>query len=198
MTGNADLSNELLLIEKAKARDTYAFSVLVKRHQEKALHVAYSFLGNREDAREAAQDAFVKAYDSLQSFKGGSQFSTWIYRILVNQCKDYLRKKKVRRNLTVTMREPEEEERTRAEDKVPSHYADARAEMMNREMGSTIREAMETLPAQQRSAFALRYLEGFSMAEIADTLKISEGAVKAHLWQAAQKMQKQLASYAKR
>jgi RNA polymerase sigma-70 factor (ECF subfamily) len=193
----AEVLNESLLIEKAKKRDTAAFSALVKRHQERALHVAYSFLGNREDARDAAQEAFVKAYESLSSFKGGSQFSTWLHRILVNVCKDTLRKKIVRKNLAVTRREPDEdEEKTRAEDKVASHYPSARDQMVSRELGGAIREAMETLPPQQRSAFALRYLEGLSLAEIAETLKLSEGAVKAHVWQAAQKMQKLLSSYA--
>ena len=192
-----EVLNETLLIEKAKKRDTSAFSVLVKRYQERMLHTAYSFMGNREDAREMAQDAFVKAYDSLAGFKGDSKFSTWLYRILANVCKDQLRKRTVRKNLAVRMRENDAEEKIRAEDKVASHYPDARGQMLNQELGSAIREAVEILPPQQRNAFTLRYLEGFSMAEIAETLKLSEGAVKAHLWQAAQKMQKQLASYAK-
>lgn len=197
VTDAADSRNETLWIEKAKARDVAAFSGLVKRYEERMLHVAYSFLGNREDARDLAQEAFIKAYDALPGFKGGSRFSTWLYRILANLCKDHLRKKSVRRHLAFVPRESEEEE-SRPEDKVPSPYTDARGELMNQELGAAIREAMETLPVQQKSAFALRYLEGLSLAEIAEALKLSEGAVKAHLWQAAQKMQKRLAAYAGR
>lgn len=189
--------DEKELIEKAKAQDRAAFSELVKRHQEKMLHAAYSFLGNREDASDAAQEMFVKAYHSLPGFKGNSSFSTWLYRILANQCKDFLRKKNVRKNLSVSLRRDEED--TNAvlpEEKIPSAQLDALEQLESREMGSLIQEAVGTLPFQQKSVFTLRYMEGLSLQEIADSLELSEGAVKAHLWQASQKMQKRLVAFA--
>ncbi len=195
MVETGDNINETNLVERAKHRDTAAFSALVKRYQERMLRVAYSFLGNREDARDIAQEAFVKAYESLPGFRGGSLFSTWLHRILVNLCKDYLRKKSVRQNLFFVPRESEEEEETRREDRGPSPPVGALDSVLGQEVGAAIREALETLPLQQRSAFTLRYLDGMSLAEIADTLGVSEGAVKAHVWQAAQKMQKKLAAF---
>ena len=81
------------LIEEAKKGNLSAFSSLVKSHQEKSVRVAYSVLGNWEDARDVAQEAFVKAHDNLKKFEGKSGFSTWLYRIVVNLCKDQIRKK---------------------------------------------------------------------------------------------------------
>ena len=192
--GNSVNLEEAKVIEKARSKDSAAFSVLVKQYEERMLHVAYSFLRNREDARDVTQEAFVKAYESMDKFKGGSSFSTWLYRIVVNQCKDHLRKKSVRRHLAFVVREPEEEGE-RAEDRVVSRQPDAFDQMVSYEMGQAIRDASEQLPDQQKSAFILRYFEGLSLNEIADTLRLSEGAVKAHLWHAAQKMQKQLAGF---
>lgn len=189
--------DEKELIEKAKEKDMAAFSELVKQHQEKMLHAAYSFLGNREDARDIAQEMFVKAYHSLSGFKGNSAFSTWLYRILANQCKDFLRKKNVRKNLSVSIkREEEEMNAVLPEENIPSAQLDALEQLESREMGNLIQEAVETLPFQQKSVFTLRYMEGMSLQEIADSLELSEGAVKAHLWQASQKMQKRLAAFA--
>lgn len=193
-TGGGRRMDEARLIERARAGDQGAFSLLVSLHQERMLHAAYSFLGNREDALDAAQEMFVKAYGALGQFKGNSKFSTWLYRILANQCKDFLRRKKVRRNLSVTLKkEPEDENLPPAEERIVSHEPSALDQTVDHETGALIREALETLPLQQKNAFTLRYLEGLNLQEIAEALEISEGAVKAHLWQAAQKMQKQLA-----
>lgn len=189
--------DEKQLIEKAKGGDPAAFSELVKKHQEKMLHAAYSFLGNKEDARDIAQELFVKAYHSLPGFKGNSAFSTWLYRILANLCKDFLRKKNVRKNLSVTLKRDEEDTNASLpEDNIPSAQRDALEQLESREMGALIQEAVETLPFQQKSVFTLRYMEGLSLQEIAESLELSEGAVKAHLWQASQKMQKRLAAFA--
>src|SRR3989338_8475655 len=93
------VKNENELIQQARSGDIKSFSALVEIYQERAVHIAYSFLGNFEDARDIAQEAFVKAYESLQSFKAESKFYTWFYRILVNACKDFLRKKRTRWSL---------------------------------------------------------------------------------------------------
>jgi len=181
------------LIRAAQAGQMQAFTALVERHQERAIHLAYSFLGQWEDAREAAQDAFVKAYQNLAKFKGKSQFRTWLYRIVVNQCKDFLRKKKVRRHLAVVLREDEEEKES-PENKIVSRSATDQ-NLLDQELENEIHRAMEDLPFRQKSVFALRYLEGLAYEEIAETLALTAGAVKAHLWQAGQKMKKRLESY---
>lgn len=175
---------------KARQGDAQAFSRLVEIYEEKAIHTAYAFLGNMEDARDAAQESFVKAYRSLGSFKGQSQFSTWLIRIVINQCKDALRKRKSR-GFFLFLKPADEDDKDpieSAESKAP----DSRRQLMDREIEQQVRQALETLPFQQKSVFTLRYLEGMSLEEIAETLNVSTGAVKAHLWQAGQKMKKNL------
>ena len=193
----ADLAKEHLLIEKSRGGDVASFSYLVRLHEERAIHLAYSFLGNMEDARDQAQEAFVKAYEGFERFKANSRFSTWLYRIVVNGCKDFLRKKKVRRHLGVVL-QPESDDEKNARDpfeSAPSTAPDARKVLMNKEIEQEIHAALEKLPFQQKSVFALRYLEGMSLEEIAETLEISVGAVKAHLWQASQKMKANLSGF---
>jgi len=178
------LIEEEILIAEARRGDLAAFSALVEKYQERALHVACSFLGNWEDARDVAQEAFVKAYENLASFKEESRFYTWFYRVLVNHCKDFLRRKKGRR----------EESDPDPLDRATSSAPNPREQVIHQELAAEIYIALDGLPFQQRNAFTLRYLEGMSLEEIAGTLNLSLGAVKAHLWQAAQKMRKRLAN----
>lgn len=182
--------NPDLLMAKARGGDAHAFSRLIELYEEKAIHTAYAFLGNMEDARDAAQESFVKAYKSLGSFKGSSQFSTWLIRIVINQCKDALRKRKSRGFFLFL--KPAEKDEQDPIDSVESKMPDSRKQLMDREIEQQIRKALETLPFQQKTVFTLRYLEGMSLEEIAETIGISAGAVKAHLWQAGQKMKKNL------
>ena len=174
-------------IEEARGGNASSFSALVELYQERAVHTANSFVGNLEDARDIAQEAFVKAYQNLSSFGGQSRFYTWFYRILVNTCKDFLRKKKLRQTFSFWS-DREEEEGLDPMANVADTAANASDELLSRELGTSITEALETLPDRQKSVFVLRYLEGMSLNEISETLKISLGAVKANLWQAGQKM----------
>ncbi len=182
--------NPDLLIARARQGEMSAFSKLVELNEEKAIHTAYAFLGNMEDARDAAQESFVKAYQSLGAFKGQSQFSTWLIRIVINQCKDALRKRKSH-GFFLFLKPVEKDERDPV-DTAESKFPDSRKQLMDKEIEDQVRLALETLPFQQKSVFTLRYLEGMSMEEISETLNVSVGAVKAHLWQAGQKMKKNL------
>ena len=178
---------EAAFIEDARGGNASSFSALVELYQERAIHTANSFVGNLEDARDVAQEAFVKAYQNLSGFGGQSRFYTWFYRILINTCKDFLRKKKLRQNFSFWFGREEEEDMDPISN-VADPSPDASEELLNRELGASILTAVETLPDRQKNVFVLRYLEGMSLNEIAETLTISVGAVKANLWQAGQKM----------
>ena len=182
------------LIREARRGNAKSFSILVEAHQEKMIHAAYSFLGNVEDARDVAQEAFVKAYQNLHSFNGRSRFSTWLYRIVVNHCKDFLRRKKARPNLQSFAGRGEEEDPDPLE-AVRASGRDARQELIDRELEAEIYRALDGLSTQQRSVFTLRYFEGLKLEEIAGSLNLSTGAVKAHLWQASQKMRRILSPH---
>lgn len=180
-------TEEYALIDKARGGDTSSFSALVELHQERAIHTANSFLGNFEDARDIAQEAFVKAYENLDSFKSESRFYTWFYRILLNQCKDFLRKKKVRRAFSFFFATAQDEDLDPMAN-VPDSAKNPGQMMADRELGSALNEALEKLPFRQKSVFVLRYLEGLSLEDISESLGVTVGAVKAHLWQAGKKM----------
>mgnify|MGYP001602346511 CR=1 FL=1 len=184
---HASKEQEQVLIEKARGGDSGSFSALVELTQERAIHTANSFLGNLEDARDAAQEAFVKAYEHLDSFKLESRFYTWFYRILMNQCKDFLRKKKLRRSFSFFFSSDEGDEMDPMAN-MPDDAKSPKEVMADKEFGVAVNEALEKLPFRQKSVFVLRYLEGFSLEEISESLGITVGAVKAHLWQAGQKM----------
>jgi len=188
------VNKETILIQQARGGDIRSFSALVEIYQERAVHIAYSFLGNFEDARDIAQEAFVKAYESLQSFKAKSRFYTWFYRILVNACKDFLRKKKTRWNLMAWLPSTQDSQEDPVNN-IADTAKDARASIANEELGNEIYKALDKLPFQQKHAFSLRYLEGMGIEDIAESMGLSTGAVKAHLWQAGQKMQKYLKGF---
>ena len=178
--------NEEALVSRAREGHIGSFTALVTLHQERAVHAAFAIVGNFEDARDITQEAFVKAYESIRDFGGESRFYTWFYRILANCGKDFLRKKKVRRNLSAWFGwrgEPDDPPVDAA-----SPAPDAAEAAMNRELGNRIFEAMERLPLRQRLAFSLRYLDGMSLEEVANSMRLTVGAAKANLWQAAQKM----------
>ncbi|MBI3307550.1 MAG: sigma-70 family RNA polymerase sigma factor [Candidatus Omnitrophica bacterium] len=183
----ADNLEEQKLIDQARTGDVKSFSALVRLYERRALHIAWSFLGQAEDARDAAQEAFIKAYENLGRFRGESRFSTWFYRILINTCKDFLRKKKSRPVF-------DESEENNGIEKIPGRQ-DPSKEILDHELGLLIRQELKKLPFQQQSTFTLRYFEGLSLQEIAETMGLSLGAVKAHLWQAQEKMKKGLSEW---
>ena len=178
------------LVQKAREGNLDAFSQLVEAYQVRVVHLANSFTGNLEDARDAAQEAFVKAYENLSSFEEHSQFYTWLYRIVVNTCKDFLRKKKFRGYFPLWLKD--EDGGVALSFDLPDKTKNAGEELVNRELGVELKKAMEELPFQQKSVFVLRYLEGLKLEEIAETLGIETGTVKAHLWQATTKMKSML------
>ncbi len=180
--------NEAEFISQSLGGDTRAYSAIVEFYQERAIRIAYSFLGNWEDARDSAQEAFISAFRNLKNFKAESRFYTWFYRILANECKDFLRKKKVRGFISIWTGIKAQTGEEPPETKIAGNNPDALKALENKELGEKIYLAIRKLPFQQQSAFSLRYLEGLSMEEIADHMNLSVGAVKAHLWQAGRKV----------
>lgn len=191
------LQDETVLADRAREGDVQAFGALVVLYQERSIRLAFSLLGNWEDARDAAQEGFVKAYQSLRSFRGESLFSTWFYRILVNHCRDYQRKRKVRQHLSCERPAFDEQEPglSEPEGRIADSGPGPLQASLNRELEERIRRDLAGLPERQRTVFALRYFEGMTLNEIACTLAISEGAVKANLWQAGEKMKSRLNDY---
>jgi RNA polymerase sigma-70 factor (ECF subfamily) len=161
------------LLRLAKAGNRYAAGKLLQKYQEKILALAFDYTGNYEEARDIAQDVFVKALDSIGGFEEKSAFSTWLYRITINRCLDRLRMHERKKRLL---------ERERL------HNAE-RKEIPAEPLLIDLNRA--DLSEAQRTAVILRYFNDLSVSEIAEILDCSEKTVRTHLYRAIKKLRAQ-------
>jgi RNA polymerase sigma-70 factor (ECF subfamily) len=180
------------LVGLAQQGDRRAFEELVERHKQKAYDIAFDFSRDREDAKDLSQEAFLKAFTNLKNFDGRSSFYTWFYRILVNLCLDFKRRQK--RTPTDSFDETLESpmESSYEPQKPPAPDQQVLAGQFSRRIG----EALEALPARQRTAFILKNHQGLSIKEIADLMETAEGTVKVHLHRAVTALRRSLAEFA--
>ena len=161
-TIEAEEADDGTLVARTRAGDRGAFSALVRRHQATVFRVCHRILGDHEDAADATQEAFVRAYRKLDTFQGQSAFRTWLLRLTVNVSLN----ERTRRRSTA----PLDDERA-----APGAGADTIAQA---EASAQIHQALQRLPANHRAAVVLRDLEGLSYAEVATALAVPEGTAK--------------------
>jgi len=186
--------DDTLLIRQAQMGDATAFEELVRQYDRPVLRLAVHLTGSHEDGRDIYQEAFLRAYMNLGSFRFECTFYTWIYRIVTNLCLDFLRKKSTRaRDLTTTLSPDGEEEPIL--DRLPDQRASASPErnMMSRDLHKTILRAMERLSARERMVFELKHYHGLRLRTVAGILHTSEGTIKNTLFRATHKLRSQLA-----
>lgn len=171
------------LVAQAQSGDLYAFEELVRRYRNDVFALAHHFLHNREEAWDISQEVFIKAHRALGRFRGESSFKTWLLRITSNQCKDFLKK---RRLSTVSF-----DETFQATD-APSPVLDPGHSLQARELGEAISLALDRLPAKHRTAFVLREFEGLSYEEMSQVMQCSLGTVMSRLHHARKKLQASL------
>ncbi len=190
MPGSEERADDRHLVEQATRGDREAFGSLVRRHQDRAFNVAYQVVRNRDDALDVAQDAFVKAFASLSSFKGDASFSTWLHRIVVNLAIDCLRRR--RRGDPTTYDDrlavPEEAGASQAAPDTPE------TALESRQVRSLLARGIQALPPAHRAVLVLREIEGLSYEEIARAVGCSLGTVMSRLFYARRKLQKVLGS----
>lgn len=188
------------LIERCLKSDLAAFDLLVARHQNRIYNLCYWMLGNREDATDAAQDTFIRAFRSLKRFRGESSFATWVHRIAVNGCID-LRHRRRQAPLPysdlVSATENGEEntdniERLASQDTHSEHHPDQMT--LRHEKQAAIREALAKLPDHYRLALILFDIEGRSYDEIAHILELPLGTVKSRISRARLLLRNELQS----
>ncbi|MCS6985614.1 MAG: sigma-70 family RNA polymerase sigma factor [Leptospiraceae bacterium] len=189
------LEEELELIQRAKQGDEEAWRRLVEVFMQPLCSFLYHYLGNMEDARDAAQDAFVRAIANLDGFKESRRFSTWLFTIAANRAKDILKSAANRRSYTVAELsdnlERQDERRVLPPDE----------ETIEKEMMQDLQRAIGELPEKMRAAFSLYYFEDMGMAEIAKILRSSHGAIKVQISRAREYIARrypQLNDYLKR
>jgi RNA polymerase sigma-70 factor (ECF subfamily) len=194
--GGTESSNrDLALIERSRKGDVGAFDELVGLHQDRIFNLCYWLLGNRDDAADAAQDAFVRAYRSLHTFRGDSAFGTWLHRVGVNASLDLMQRRKrapvpytdlengnddpgsgdeIASRLSENARDGSSNaQSTRADD--PAHVS------AQRERRRIVREALAELPEHYRLALVLFDIEGHSYDEIGQSLRLPLGTVKSRI-----------------
>lgn len=164
---NPVADDERYLIKRSCAGDVGAFEALVLAHQDRVYNLAYRITGNHEDAADAAQDAFVRAYQALPRFRGESSLSTWLHRIATNAALDLVR----RRPDVPPVELPADQ---------PAHD-DPAAEVHSREVNRRVHAAVGRLPAEYRVVVVLRDFQGLAYEEIAKVLQIPVGTVRSRL-----------------
>ncbi|MDE0017191.1 MAG: sigma-70 family RNA polymerase sigma factor [Candidatus Poribacteria bacterium] len=184
--------NDTELIERFQQGDTAAFDTLFTRYQKRTYRLVQRFISNREDALDLTQDAFIRAYQGLGDFKSQCQFYSWLYRITVNLCIDFLRKKS--RSEVLLYDSDESGELPMANIPDPRSESPAKA-VENKELRTHIRKAVRRLPPKQRQIFILRHWDGLSLKDIAAVVGRSDGTVKAHLLHAHRNLRKHLLPY---
>jgi RNA polymerase sigma-70 factor, ECF subfamily len=170
-------------IERFKSGDPSGFTDLVRRYQDRIYSLCRYMIGDADDARDAAQDVFVKVYGSLKRYRPDSSVYTWLYRIAVNTCLDY--RKKAR---------PKPLEDESAVDSVPSGNPSPERLYQSKETGLLIEKALLGLPEEFRAAIVLREIEGLSYQEISDVLHTSIGTVKSRISRAREELKEFLRS----
>jgi RNA polymerase sigma-70 factor (ECF subfamily) len=187
-----DCYDDAELIELFQNGDTAAFDTLFTRYQKRTYRLVQRFVSNPEDASDLTQDAFIRAYQGLGDFKSQCQFYSWLYRITVNLCIDFLRKKSRSEVLLYDSDESGESPMSNIAD--PRSESPAKA-VENKELRAHIRKAVRRLPPKQRQIFILRHWNGLSLKDIAATVGRSDGTVKAHLLHAHRNLRKHLRPY---
>ena len=182
-----DLSDEEL-VARARDGDRSAFARLVDRHSISVFNLTLRIVGNREDAEEAAQDAFVRAYRNLGRFRGDARFSTWLYRIAVNVSLSSARRS--RRDLSTTSLSGSEDEEEGLPLQLPDPSANPAERFEQGEFREQVRNMVAALPPIYSAVISMYHIQSLSYDEIAEALELPIGTVKARLFRARAALRK--------
>jgi RNA polymerase sigma-70 factor (ECF subfamily) len=174
----------------AEARERFA--ELVARHQRRASRIAFHYLRDAADADEAVQDAFIKAYSHLASFREELPFEVWFTRILINGCLDRIKARNRRERWIVSMPDTGDRDRDLAE-RTPGHGPSPEDQLLAKERRERLAAALGKLPERQRSVFMLSHYEGCTSREVSGITGLNESTVRVHLFRAIRKLRALLA-----
>jgi RNA polymerase sigma-70 factor (ECF subfamily) len=182
-------SSDQALIQRVKQGDRSAFDLLVVKYQHKILNLIMRYVKDPSEALDVAQDAFLKAYRAVPSFRGDSAFYTWLYRIAINTAKNHLvaaKRRPLNLDLELTESETFEPFGTLRDGDTPERIA------LTEEIGEAINKAVDDLPDELRTAILLREVEGMSYEEIARTMDCPVGTVRSRIFRAREAIDKRL------
>jgi RNA polymerase sigma-70 factor (ECF subfamily) len=201
-TGSAaPFEDESELVRRARENDPAAVDRLIRRYQKKVYSIAYQMSdADAEDARDNAQEAFIQVFRNLGRFEGRSQFSTWLYRVVVNTCLDARRRRRRWLNL-IFSRRPEKGNEAEADTMLdnlpaPEDATNPISNVSGQELRRDVTDALRRLSEKQRTVFQLKVFQEMSVPEIAAATGMAEGTVKSHLFRATQSVREQLHRWA--
>ena len=172
------VDDELRTIKKVQNGDKDAFEEIVLANQKNVYNLALKLTGNEEDALDISQEAFLKAYIQLESFRGESRFSVWLYRLTYNLCIDFLRKKS---KMTVISLSTNDEDNDAGDIEIPDVRELPEDAYLRSETKKAITKSIDELGPSHREIFIMREITGMSYGDMAATLNVSEGTVKSRL-----------------
>jgi RNA polymerase sigma-70 factor, ECF subfamily len=178
-----EIDEDFELIRLVNEGDQNAFAKLIGRHKEKVRNLVFLTLGDAEFVDDISQDVFISIYKKLSDFRFESKFTTWLYRITVNKCRDYLRKKRVR-SIFVPINDAD-----------TSRHVGSHSE--NIDLPHLVRGAIKKLPEKLKVPLVLRDIDGLSYKEIADQLECEVGTVKSRIFRARESLKILLEPYQK-
>jgi len=185
--------DDATLVKGVQTGDTAAFDALVIRHKDRVFNLCYRLLGDLQDADDSAQEIFLKVFRSINRFRFEAAFSTWLYRIAVNTCKNRLKSSEYRqKKMTISLENPGHPDtdtpprEVRDNGNSPGNHAERKERMRQ------IQKAVNTLPPDQKTVVTLRDIQGFSYEEIADMTGLNLGTVKSKLSRARLGLREQL------
>jgi RNA polymerase sigma-70 factor (ECF subfamily) len=186
---------EAELIRAVQQGDQTAFEALVRSYDQSVLGLAMNLLRSPEDARDAYQEAFLRVYKNIHSFRFDCSFYTWLYRIVTNICLDHLRKRKIRKEEPAMVETSDgmiDRTYTMEEDRAAG---DPERSLWNRQLSTQIYAALEQLTPRERIVFELRHYQGMRLRTIGEVLETTEEAAKNCLFRATQKMRAELGDF---
>jgi RNA polymerase sigma-70 factor (ECF subfamily) len=194
MAAQGSRIDDTLLIREAQRGNRAAFEELVRQYDQAVLRLALHLTGSESDAQDIFQDAFLKAYKNVGSFRFECSFYTWIYRIVTNLCLDHLRKRQVRKEDAHVATDSSGEEYDLL-DRVADGRAGANPErdLMRRELGKRINHALDRLTPRERMVFELKHYHGLKLRTVGEILNTTEETAKNTLFRATQKLRGSLA-----
>lgn len=176
---------EALTVQRVLDGDVNEYEKLVLEYQKNVYNLALRMTGDAEDAADMAQEAFIKAYNSLASYRGDSKFSVWLYRIVSNVCLDFLRARKRRQTMSLSVVDDEGEE---TELEISDESASPEKLLERSMTRDAVRRGLQELTPEYRQILILRELQGMSYDEIAETLGLESGTVKSRIFRARKKL----------
>lgn len=177
------------LVELVQKGDQQAFNVLVQKYQHKIIKLVSRYVRNGNEVEDVAQEAFIKAYRALKNFRGDSAFYTWLYRIAINTAKNHL----VAAGRRAPTNAVDAQEAEQYEDGLMlREAASPERELLAEEIGQTVRDVIDGLPEDLRTAITLRELEDLSYEEIAAVMDCPIGTVRSRIFRAREAIDKQL------